>query len=595
MGVTTAQRPRNGGRRLEFRVLGPLEVLEGGQPLPLGGPRQRALLALLLLRANEVVSSDVLLDELWPTEPPLAGRAALRVRVSQLRKALGADVVVTRPPGYMLAAAPDRLDLHRFQRLAEQAAAEPPERAAELLREALALWRGQPLAELAYESFAQPEIARLEELRLVVLERRIDADLTLGRNAELVPELEAVVGRNPLRERPRAQLMLALYRSGRQAEALEAYQEARRALVDGLGIEPSRALHELEAAILRQDPALDPAPAVTAPEPAADRALLIVVRDPANAAALVELGGALATSPPRELIVARLVEPGGDLAGASALLGAAADPLSKRGVQARVAVFTTSTAGEDIVRLATEQDVDLLLLDAAPDELGNGFRDVLDAAPCDVGLLVGAPDAGGNGPRRGAVRRRGARLGGRRSGRVAGEGDRRAVAPARHAGRRVQRAAGREPAARERVADPPARDGRRRRASSGGARAGRNRRGRRRRVAPRRGPLSAVAPRRDRARPRRPGARGRAGAPRPEGPTSRRSRAAREPDALHLDSGGLAARERVIRDELAERRREPPAKLDRDAVDGVHVHDGRLRLPRLQSVGEPVVQPAEVP
>ena len=403
MGVTTAQRRRNDGRRLEFRVLGPLEVLESGRPLPLGGPRQRALLALLLLRANQVVSSETLLDELWPTEPPLAGRAALRVRVSQLRKALGAEVIVTRAPGYLLAVAPEQLDLHRFEHLVSHAGAEleagHAERAATLLRDALALWRGEALAELAYESFAQPEIARLHELRLAAFERRVEADLALGRHAELVPELESAVARRPLRERLRAQLMLALYRSGRQADALEAYREARRVLVDELGIEPSRALHELQAAILRQDPSLEPAPRPSVAEVPTDRSVLLLVRDAANADALADVGAALASSPRRELILARLVEPNGDLDGATALLRDRVRPLLERGVSARVAAFTSEAHGEDLVRLASEQDVDLLLLDASPDELAGGFTDVLDAAPCDVGLLVaargGPPEVGG--------------------------------------------------------------------------------------------------------------------------------------------------------------------------------------------------------
>jgi DNA-binding SARP family transcriptional activator len=372
-------------------------VLEDGRPLGLGGPRQRALLALLLLRANEVVSSDTLLDELWQDEPPLAGRAALRVRVSQLRKALGAETVVTRAPGYTLAVGPEQLDLHRFERLLSDGTAEleagRAEPAARLLRDALELWRGDALAELAYESFARPEITRLEELRLVAFERRVEADLALGRHVELVPELESAVARAQLRERLRGQLILALYRAGRQAEALEAYQSSRRALVDGLGIEPSRALVELQAAILRQDPALDPAPRPAAVVEAPDRAVLVLVRDPANAEALRDVGSALATSPPREVIFARLVEPAGDLGGATTLLRDLADPLRGRGLAARVAAFTSEDVGRDIGRLAAQQDVDLLLLDASADELPGTFTDVLATAPCDVGLLVSGPAA----------------------------------------------------------------------------------------------------------------------------------------------------------------------------------------------------------
>ena len=365
-----------------------------GEPLPLGGTRQRALLALLLLRANQVVSSDRLLEELWPEEQPLAGRAALRVRVSQLRKALGADLVVTRSPGYLLAAAPEQIDLHRFEQLVSDASREleagRAQPAAALLREALSLWRGEALAELAYETFAQPEIARLEELRLVAFERRVDADLALGRHAELVPELESAVAQHPLRERLRAQLMLALYGSGRQADALESYQEARRALVDGLGIEPGRALIDLEAAILRQDRSLEPPPREQAsPGPSAEpaRVLLVVARAASRVEALCALGSALASEPRRELIVARLVEPTDDLPGALRSLrehlAARADTL------ARAVAFTTEAAGDDVGRLAAEQDVDLLLVDVDADDAAPELSGLIGGVPCDAGLLLG--------------------------------------------------------------------------------------------------------------------------------------------------------------------------------------------------------------
>ena len=256
---------------MEFRILGPLEAEVGGQLLPLRGRRQRSLLALLLLSANEVVPDDRLLEDLWGDEPPASGRAALRVRISQLRKALGeaGAALLTRPPGYVLHVEPDRIDARLFERLAgtgrEQLGAGSADLAAMTLREALGLWRGPALADVAYESFAQAEIARLEELRRTAIEDRIDADLALGRHAEVVGELEALVAAEPLRERLRGQLMLALYRSGRQADALAAYRDARQVLVDELGIEPGRALAELEAAVLRQDPALDP-PAAQAVE-----------------------------------------------------------------------------------------------------------------------------------------------------------------------------------------------------------------------------------------------------------------------------------------------------------------------------------------
>jgi DNA-binding SARP family transcriptional activator/tetratricopeptide (TPR) repeat protein len=242
---------------MEFKILGPLEVCDEARALPLGGAKQRVLLAILLLHANEVVSAERLLDDLWGERQPTSGTKALHVYVSQLRKVVGDDRVLTRAPGYVLRLDPDELDLTRFQRLREEARTAEPHEAGTILREAISLWRGAPLADFAYESFAQAEIARLEELRTSALEQRIDADLELGRHAELVGELEALVNEHPLREHLRAQLMLALYRSGRQAEALEVFQDGRRALVDELGIDPGRSLRELERAILRQDAELD--------------------------------------------------------------------------------------------------------------------------------------------------------------------------------------------------------------------------------------------------------------------------------------------------------------------------------------------------
>jgi DNA-binding SARP family transcriptional activator len=242
---------------LEFRILGPLEVWDDNRQIPPGGPKQRGVLALLLLEAGRVVSSDRLIDALWGERPPPAAAPSLQNFISQLRKLFGADLLTTTPPGYRLDIAPEQLDLERFRRLVEEARSLPPEERAAKLHEALSLWRGPPLADLAFEPFAQSEIARLEELRLAALEQRLEADLETGRHGELVPELETLVSEHPLREGFRRQLMLALYRSGRQAEALEVYQHGRRVLVEELGIEPSAALHQLHGAILRHDPSLD--------------------------------------------------------------------------------------------------------------------------------------------------------------------------------------------------------------------------------------------------------------------------------------------------------------------------------------------------
>ena len=263
---------------MEYRILGGLEVEDRGRPVPMRGPRQRALLAYLLVNANEVVPDERLLEDLWADEPPKSGLAALRVRVSQLRKALedGEPLILTRPPGYVLHAPADAVDARRFEQLLADGrkalAAGRAEAAAVTLRDALALWRGPALADVAYEPWAQAEAARLEELRRSAFEERIEADLALGRHAELVGELEALVGAEPLRERLRGQLMLALYRSGRQADALAVYRSARTSLVEELGIEPGRALAELEAAILRQDQALEPPADTREAQPAAEAA-----------------------------------------------------------------------------------------------------------------------------------------------------------------------------------------------------------------------------------------------------------------------------------------------------------------------------------
>jgi YVTN family beta-propeller protein len=252
---------------VEFRVLGPLEVVRDGVTIPLHRPRLRALLALLLLHANEVVSSDRIIDALWADDPPQNATNALQTIVSRLRKQLldgdngVAEIIRTRSPGYVIEVAPDDLDLARFERLVQQGRealqAGRAETASRVLRDALATWRGRALADIQYEGLLQRELERLEEERVTALELRIDADLACGRHAALVGELEALVAENPYRERLRGQLMLALYRSGRQAEALAAYQDGRRLLVDELGIEPSRALQQLERSILRQDPNLE--------------------------------------------------------------------------------------------------------------------------------------------------------------------------------------------------------------------------------------------------------------------------------------------------------------------------------------------------
>src|SRR6266540_1162263 len=243
-----------------FRLLGSLEVEQGAKAVEIGGQKQRAVLAILALNAGRVVSTDRLVDLLWGEQPPKTAVTSLQNFISQRRKALDANLVVTKSPGYLLNVPADQVDVNRFERLLGEARSLEPESRGRKLREALELWRGDPLADFSFEPFAESEIARLEELRSAALEDRIEADLEGGASAELIGELEGLVRENPLRERLRGQLMLALYRSGRQAEALRAYQEARRALVDELGIEPSHALQQLHASILRQESALQPEP-----------------------------------------------------------------------------------------------------------------------------------------------------------------------------------------------------------------------------------------------------------------------------------------------------------------------------------------------
>jgi DNA-binding SARP family transcriptional activator/ABC-type oligopeptide transport system substrate-binding subunit/streptogramin lyase len=243
---------------MDYRILGPLEVADGERIVPIGAGRPRALLALLLLHRNQTVPTDRLIDELWGESPPPTAAKILQNVVSQLRRALGDEALVTANHGYALRVAPGAVDVDEFeQAVAEARMAGDPAHASAGLSRALALWRGPALGELASEPFARAEASRLEERRAVAFEERIDADLALGRHEDLVGELEAAVALEPLRERRRAQLMLALYRSGRQAEALGAYRDARHVLVGELGLEPGPELQRLESAILRQDPALE--------------------------------------------------------------------------------------------------------------------------------------------------------------------------------------------------------------------------------------------------------------------------------------------------------------------------------------------------
>jgi predicted ATPase/DNA-binding SARP family transcriptional activator/tetratricopeptide (TPR) repeat protein len=264
---------------MDFRILGPLEVWEGDRRLALGGPKHRALLAILLLDANRVVSTDRLIELLWGEEPPETVSNTLQVCVSQLRKILEPghvrgtpyQVLLSQEPGYLIHVGPEQLDLRGFDKLREEASQASgdgrPDTAAALLREAIAVWRGPPLADLATEPYVIGEAKRLKEMLLRAVEDRIEADLALGRHGELVGELEAIVDEHPLRERFRAQLMLALYRSGRQAEASELFHKTRAVLVEELGMEPGTELQKLLKAILNQDPSLELARPIEATVP----------------------------------------------------------------------------------------------------------------------------------------------------------------------------------------------------------------------------------------------------------------------------------------------------------------------------------------
>jgi DNA-binding SARP family transcriptional activator len=380
----------------DYRMLGPLEALIGGRSAPLGGRVQRALLGALLLHANEPVSVDRLVDAVWGEAPPPTASHAVSVYVSKLRRELGAESIGRTPTGYVLRVAPGRLDLERFEELCSEARLElgggDAQQASELLDDALALWRGRALADTQLEDFAQAHVARLEELRLAAIAARAEARLALGRASEVVPELEALTLEHPYDERLAVLLMLALYRSGRQANALACYQATRSRLANELGIDPSQSLQELERKILAQDVSLS----LDESEPV--RSVIAVARRLDQLPGLAALTEPFARSrSPHEVILtwigvsgsADAVSPA--LADASALLARLHSQLIAAGARARVAAFTAQDRAADILRLARRPDVDLLVLASDLSELGDGrfgpdLNRVLAAAPCDVAL-----------------------------------------------------------------------------------------------------------------------------------------------------------------------------------------------------------------
>ena len=387
---------------LEFRILGPLEVVGPDGPIHLGGPKQRATLAILLLNANRVVSIDRLADELYAGRAPVTAATQVHRQISELRRALGEDArLETRAPGYVIHVAAEQLDLRRFERLTEDAgqalARGEVEPAFALQRDALELWRGPPLADLEHEPFAQGAIGRLEEMQLAALEQRIDAELAIGRHRELVGELDELAAQHPLHEPFASRLMLALYRSGRQGDALDVYRRTRATLSDGFGIEPSRELHELERAILNHDAFLDGGGVVTRAVAPPDQLVLVLPSDDERLEALLAVAEPLATLPGRSLLIARLLPDETLLASTAAALNVRRASLA---VEARTATFTTLDPVDDAVRLAAAYDVRLVLLDAPgldEDAFPDQIAAIVERAPADVGLLAGADMEWGSG------------------------------------------------------------------------------------------------------------------------------------------------------------------------------------------------------
>ena len=382
---------------MEFKVLGPLEASDEGRIVELGAPQQRAVLAYLLLHANEVIAVDRLAEAIWAGEIPKTAAKSIQVYVSALRKAFGPAraMLETRPPGYLMRVGAGELDLHEFERLLSRARAENLSDRLATLDDALSLWRGAPLADFAYESFVQPEAARLDEMRQHAVEERIETALELGGGSELIPELQALVAERPLQERPRALLMRALYRAGRQSDALSVFREGARLLGDELGLEPGPALKELERSILRHDPTLGSTPAAPISE---QRSIVVVAETDAASELVLPLAAALARRPSmRELVLVRVAS-SSEVPEATASLSRARSELTGDGAAVvRVAAFSSASPGADVVRLASQRETDLVLLATAGDPLSGPYASVFERATSDAAALIvngGSLDAG---------------------------------------------------------------------------------------------------------------------------------------------------------------------------------------------------------
>jgi DNA-binding SARP family transcriptional activator len=395
------------GSGVSLGLLGSVELRRDGVLVPVGAAKKRMILAVLGLSGGEVVSADRLIDALWGERPPPSSGKALQVYVSQLRDAVepnrrAPSVIVSQAPGYALALAPQAVDVRVFERLWDEGrrlrGSDSPDSAAEVLARALALWRGPPLADLAYEEAFTQDVSRLEEMRWTCLEDRIDADLAAGRHADVIADLEELTHRYPLRERACGLLMLAYYRSGRQADALHAYRRMRATLVGELGLQPSRVLAELERRILQQDPALDETVVRASPRRATGpapqmRTILAVGESAGSLTGLLQVASPLARGTGAELVVVSVlpdpIVQGVDvLAAATRELSDLRARLEEDGVVARVAAFSTPTPGADLVKFAAHHDVAMIIANGA--SIGGRWRttisELLASATCDVVL-----------------------------------------------------------------------------------------------------------------------------------------------------------------------------------------------------------------